>query len=230
MRRLLSMSTAVACVLGLPALAKADFVPPAGVTAYRLMFVTSDPIAATSSGIVTFNDFASSEAERSSPGLPAATWSAVVSTPSISASDNVSCGALCDSSVPIYLVDGTTEIATSAAALFAGSILSSISEDESGNGLPATYVWTGSNSDGSAASGNELGSSDPVIGFPDVASWALDFTVGSSFSFTPSTQLPILALSSEIDVPEPMSLTLLGFGGAAAGLVRRFRRRRQPAA
>ena len=45
------------------------------------------------------------------PAFPATTWTALASTAGQNAAANVSCGAACDSSDPIFLVDGTTEVA-----------------------------------------------------------------------------------------------------------------------
>jgi hypothetical protein len=207
------------------ALASPAFVVPAGVTEYRLAFVTHGATTATSSDIATYNQFAASDASNNT-SLPATTWKAIVSTPGMSAGSNISCGATCDANVPIFLVDGT-EVATSTVNLFDGStgILNAIDEEPTGAISNDAYTWTGSNSDGTAATGHELGSSAPMAGFTN------DPTV--MLSFTPDTKngdtLSIYAISGELSaIPEPASLSLLAFGGMATGLVRRLRRRRRP--
>ena len=139
---------------------------------YRLAFVTDDTTDATSSDITTYNSFVTAEAALNL-SLPSTTWTAIASTSGVNAATNISCGSACDSNVPIFLVDGT-EVATSAAALFAGAILNPIDEDENGN-LLYGYVWTGSNADGTAATGNELGSSTPVLGLNSFGSTMLSF-------------------------------------------------------
>jgi hypothetical protein len=144
---LLGVSAGLACLLGLPAVARADFVPPAGVTDYRLIFVTTDTTAATSSNIADYNSFATNEAEQN-PDLPSTTWTAVASTDAVSAVSNIACTPDC-SNIPIFLVDGT-DVATSSTALFNAatvSLLNGIDEDQKGTSVSG-YVWTGSFSDG----------------------------------------------------------------------------------
>ncbi len=226
--RLLGASATVACLLGAPGIASAQsfsFTPPAGVMSYRLAFVTSDTIAATSTDISTYNGFVTSEAALDT-SLPSTTWTAIASTSSISAASNISCGATCDANDPIYLIDGTTEVATSAAALFAGTILNAIAEDENANSVAPGYVWTGSNADGSAATGDELGSSNPSFGDTGYTPYLLTIQPPLPYFYDSSATLPIFAISGEIDVPEPMSLSLLAMGGLATGMVRRLRRKR----
>jgi hypothetical protein len=170
----LGTSLAAMCLLGVSDIALASpgavFVAPAGVTDYRLAFVTDDTTmagtsSAVNSSISTYNAFVTADAANN-PNLPTTTWSAIVSTATMSATANIFCGSHCNASVPIYPVDGTTLVATSATALFAGTILNAIDKDENGIGTSASYVWTGSNADGTAASGNELGLSAPEYGDP----------------------------------------------------------------
>jgi hypothetical protein len=224
MRNWLSTSTAIVGILGLPAAALADFMPPAGVMDYRLAFVTDMTTDATSTDIATYNTIVSTEAA-DNPDLPSTIWTAIASTASVSAASNISCGATCDNNVPIFLVDGT-EVATSATALFEGAIMNSISEDEFGDVGPNAYVWTGSNSDGSADAGATLGTADPEAGNAFLG------TIGGLLATqteSADNQLSLLAISGEISapVPEPISLSLLAFGGIATGLAKR--RKRQPA-
>src|SRR5690349_17304257 len=152
----LGASVATACLLGLPAAAAAGpFTPPAGVTHYRLAFVTDDTTTAQSTDIADYNNFVTNDAANNS-SLPTTTWTAIASTSGpisftaignavgVDAASNITCGATCDSSVPIYLVDGT-QVAISADAMFSGTIVHSIDADENGNNLDLSYVWTGSN-------------------------------------------------------------------------------------
>lgn len=222
MRNWLITSIAVAGILGSSAVALADFTftAPPGVTDYRLAFVTDAPTLSTSSNIATYNLIVSTEAALN-VGLPTTTWSAIVSTTSISAASNVSCGAGCDGSVPIYLVDGT-QVATSATALFAGSILTAINKDESGNNVNE-YVWTGSNSDGSAVAGAEMGAAGGS------SAYGADFNTSGMFfrgvAVSTCCNVGIYAISGNISVsvPEPMTISLLGLGCLAIGLARKFR-------
>jgi hypothetical protein len=224
------------CLLGVSSIALASpaIVLPAGVTEYRLAFITdetpSGETVATSTVIGTYNAFAASQA-LTNANLPKTTWDAIVSTATKSAVNNVSCGAACNANVPIFLVDGT-EVAASTNDLFGGSstIMNLIDRDAKGSPSgTGAYVWTGSNSNGTAASGFELGSSTPVTGW--------DYDTGNmlsvGFDYADSSTLPIYAISGELsahaNVPEPTSLSLLAFGGAAMGLLQKFRRRRRAA-
>lgn len=224
---------ALTLLLGLPAAARADFIPPAGVTEYRLIFVTADQTDATSSNIADYNSFATSEAALNAD-LPSTTWTAVASTDAVSAVSNIACTPDC-SNIPIFLVDGTTEVATSSTALFnaaSASLLNGIGEDQYGNSVSG-YVWTGSFSDGTQniqTIGQEtydstLGNGGPVeyglAGYNDGN--AID---GGSYSA--DSPEPIYAISGVIStVPEPMTASLLGFAGIVTGLAK-FRRRRKP--
>jgi hypothetical protein len=224
------ISAATAALIGAPGLAMAGttFTPPAGVSEYRLLFVTADQTAASSTDISTYNGFVTSEATQN-PALPTTTWTAIASTTSVNAVTNVDCGASCDANVPIYLVDGTTLVATSTAAFFGATILNAPSEDQSGNPSYA-YAWTGSNSDGTATTTYEMGGSQ---GTQVGETQSTGTTVLSSFfdAFngvhrSPSDQYSLYALSGaiEVTVPEPATGSALLVGGLI--ITRVFRRRR----
>jgi hypothetical protein len=232
----LGASVATACLLGLPSAAWAGaFTPPAGVTHYRLAFVTDTVTSAESTDITDYNTFVTSDAANNS-SLPTTTWRAIGSTSGpisftaignaigVDAADNITCGAACDSSVPIFLVDGT-QVAISADAMFSGTIVHTIDEDENGNNLDGSYVWTGSNPAGTAASGSELGTRIPEFGITG----SDESTMLSVGQFDGTVAFPLYAISGEISaVPEPASVTLLAFGSAALAFARRCRRRRPP--
>jgi hypothetical protein len=218
---LLQLSTATALLLGTSTLAYADFIPPAGVTAYRLAFFTADAtMVAKSSAIATYNNFVTSEAAQNS-SLPSTIWTAIASTADENALTNTSCGTVCNS-LPIYLVNGT-EVAVSAASLFAGGGSTTINADQFGN-PSGGYAWTGTNNNGTASTGHELGSADPMLG-------ATGFGIQNQFAiFTdsaPTDQFSLYAISGEIQttVPEPASGAALLLGGLV--ITRVFRRRAQ---
>jgi hypothetical protein len=225
----LGASLTAMCLLGMSPVAWASpiFVPPPGVTNYRLAFVTDQTTTATSSVIETYNLFAASNA-LTNTNLPSTVWTAIVSTSATSAANNVSCGAACDASVPIFLIDGT-EVATSTINLFGGSsgIVNTIDEDQNGSAEDDAYVWTGSNTDGTAAAGLQMGTSTPMTGWNIDSGLMLDFS-----SSDDSDPLPIYVISGELSedvsaAPEPASLSLLAFGGIAMALSQKFRRRRR---
>ena len=233
---LLGASTALALLLGLPSLAQAAFIPPAGVPEYRLIFITADQIAGTSSSIATYNNFATSEAALN-PSLPSTVWTAVASTDSISAVNNIACTPAC-TNIPIYLVDGT-EVAASSTALFNAattSLLAGIGETQNGGGL-AGYAWTGSFSTGLPAI-TAATSTDSTLGSAGgISEYGLagntDGTAIDNGSYSNSTSQSIYAISGVIagsqPVPEPVSASLLAVGGLATGWFGRNRRQRKPA-
>jgi hypothetical protein len=213
-RQQLSLSTAFAVLLGTPTAAMADFVftAPAGVTDYRIVFQTAGTTLGTSTNIADYNAFVTSEAALS-PTLPSATWTMIGATAAVTAMANVSCGALCDATVPIYDVSGNL-LATSTNAFFANAVMDYINVDQYGTYHSGDeYVWTGTDAYGATQVGYELGSDAPYL-----LNWGPWYNYNSE---------PVLALSSDIGtIPEPMSAALLGFGGAVIGLFRVGRRRR----
>jgi hypothetical protein len=212
---------AVSLLVGAPCVARAS--------EYRLAFITSDTTEAESTQIATYNLFVTGEAALN-PNLPTTTWTAIVSTPYEDAATNISCGSSCNGNVPIFLVDGTTEVATSTNALFSGSILNLI--DENPNGASSgygSYVWTGSNSNGTAASGYQLGYSNPVTGWNYYTSDMIN--IGFTYPDTDSLQLYAISgvLNTASATPLPAALPLFATGLGALGLFG-WRRKRKTAA
>lgn len=150
-------------LLGLPTISTAELLQrPSGLVAgqkYRLIFVTDGTRDATSVDIDDYNAFINQEANK--PGSLLRNlredFSAVATTPTVSAIDNVSVG-LSGNALPIYLADGRL-FATNTADLFDGSFGRVRLVDQYGK-APRTYVYfNGSSNDGTAfPSGFELGS------------------------------------------------------------------------
>ena len=214
----LLISAATLALLSAPGLALAGgFLPPAGVTAYRLAFITSDVMSATSTLIGDYNTFATNEALASTLGLPSTAWHAIVSTATVSALQNIGCGASCGAALPIYLVNRTTLVGTSITDLFGGTEPNTIRLDQNGVSF-GSYVWTGSTAAGGIKTGFEVGavSGNVEVG-ASFASTAIMFdTTLAGPNSGPSLQpFPIFAISSQIDVPEPAT----GAALLAAGLM-----------
>jgi hypothetical protein len=161
----------------------ADIVVPPGLQAgaeYRLVFVTVGGYAANDSTIADYNSSVTAEADSIAALLDlAATWTDIGSTPSIDAITNI--GA--DPGIPIYGLDGT-EIAddatTNAGGLFSGTLLSGIDVNPNGTNSSGG-VWTGTNTNGTQASGNQLGTTSPIVGLAGLTSAAwVDFGTNSS--------------------------------------------------
>jgi hypothetical protein len=200
-----------AALLGAPALATAAPIGP-----YRLAFIAHEGYSATSTSIIDYNnDVADSAAQNTD--LPVASWYAIASVPGYSAVENITSCPGCDGAVPIYLVDGTF-LANSVADLFAGDDSNFITEDQYGDEADNYYVWIGSNPDGSAVDGNELGTDFPVWTFSPGFS-------GDAGPWNSEDEFALYAISDVINAPEPASASLLAVGGLALAGVRRRRRR-----
>ncbi len=190
---------------------------------YRLVFVTTDSTAATSTNINTYNTFATTEADLI-PALAAlgATWTVIGSTPTVGALTNIGT----DAGALVYDLEGN-EVAASTSAMFTGvnpELLHDIDFTQNGVATGSTEVWTGTNSTGTATAtplGNPLTATKSTFGNPlgtDVG-WITHGTLVNSSS------LPIYVISSELTVPapEPTSTSLMGLG--ALWLAARLRRR-----
>jgi hypothetical protein len=119
---------------------------------YQLVFVTSTTVSGSSPNLSTYNTFVNSVAATSTlPGVSNLLWRAIASAlnqiPAIPARTNAMVSA------PVYLVDGTTLVATGYSDLWDGSILNPINKDQNGaDVVSGTQVWTGcANADGTPA-------------------------------------------------------------------------------
>lgn len=176
---------------------------------YQLIFVTSGTITATSPDINVYNSFVISQAALN-PSLPSASWSAVVSTPTVNAIDN----APTYSNIPIYNTQGQL-VATGSTGFWSGTTLNAIAYDQ--NGTPASAnAYTGSNDQGDAF-GDSMGQSLVTVGAPHYVNLWLD----EGGYIPPTYSLPVYALSSPITisaVPEPKTWAALLGVGATGGV------------
>lgn len=190
--------------------AKADVVVPGGLSPgdnYYLAFVTSGSRNASSTDIEDYNSFVSAQANLS--GLTAGVeWFAIGSTATVFARDN----AVVDGLIPIYLVDGTTIIASGFNDLWDYSLNAPLSLNQFGNST-SRQVWTGMRPDGRRFQpGLELGGSTPLFGetISTNSNWA---NIGTG---SPTGQRPFYALSEKLAVPIPApGAALLGIMGLA---------------
>jgi len=194
---------------------------------YRIVFVTSTTIQATSSDISTYNAHVTAAAALN-PDLAViegtveqtTTWTAIGSTATVNARDNTSTTGA-GTGIGIYLLNDTA-IATSYTDLWDGTIANLFNVDEQGDSGPYanSQVWTGTNGDGST--GNDpLGTATPEFGktnLTGVNTW-INRLSGSSWPNTDTYHL--FAISGILTVPEPSSTALLGLGGLALMLRRR---------
>ena len=117
---------------------------PAG-TQYQIVFRTEDTIYGYNSNIATFNNFASNEAAES-PGLPATTWRAVISTSAIAANVNA---------LRLEFRCKTRMVNWYAPAGLYGEHLYRVNYDQLGtdwnSSTDSIFIWTGSHDDGTPA-------------------------------------------------------------------------------
>jgi hypothetical protein len=204
---------------------------PAGLSPgdhFRFVFVTDGTTAATSSSIDFYNNFVNTQAGGATYNGNVVTWSAIASTPTVAAIDNVG-----QTQDPVYLADGTkVTTTTTTTGLWSGTLLHAINEDLTPT-VANTRVWTGTNPTGREQV-QQLGINPAVYGstaFADNRWVDLDaLTINNTF--------PLYGISSDLlvpqaAVPEPTSLWMMGTG-ISAGLAygwsrhRRDQRRQRP--
>lgn len=193
---------------------------------YRLAFVSSTTIDATSPSITTYNNMIANVAG-SIPELAAlgTSWNAIASTSSIAARDNTGTNPNLSTGVPIYRLDGT-RIADNNADLWDGFLLATLQTLENGVIAPGVAVWTGTDTNGTEFTNGIFGPPaglgtlpQPVLGasnsfFP---SWIVSSTV------PPAELHPLFGMSGILTVvPEPASVFLI-LSGAAIGIASRRR-------
>lgn len=224
---------ALTCLAALPAASNAapislsDLAPGAH---YRLVFETQTTTDATSTAVSAYNTIVQTEASTAGLGT---NWSAIVSTDTVNAINNIACTPSC-SSDPIFLLTGS-EVAASTTDLFSGALLTAINVAANGLAAGNGYIWTGTNSSGTEASFTSgtttyygLGDSVVELGGSVLGS---TFGIDSGYSFPKTTSASLFGISGDLVVPtpEPISTSLLAVGAVATGLARRRRRTRSTA-
>jgi hypothetical protein len=219
--RLCALGTGLLCVaLVLGSRAEAGGIAittPTGLVpgdTFRIVFVTDGMIAATSTDISTYNNFVNAQAGGATYDGVTVTWSAIVSTASVSASSNI--GSI---DTPIYLSNGT--LVSSASGLWSGSLENPINTDLAGNTFGAnTTVFTGTTASGASDPNYPVGT-EPNPGNP-VESGDINSTTSTWVSAGPlgANADHFYAISGILTVqaiPEPSSL-ILGMTAIGAGL------------
>jgi hypothetical protein len=160
------------------------------VGTYQEIFVTGDTTTGTSSNISTYNSFVAAEAAQNSalPGpSQGVNWTAVASTASVAASVNAPSG-----SYPVYATGGWLVSVDN--SIYTGSLANPVTSTQFVNGSHPQYALTGSNADGSAATGNTLGSPEAIVG----NSSATNSTWMDATPYNSSAGFAMFALSSPI--------------------------------
>ena len=165
------------------------------------------------------------------------TWHAFVSAASTSATENTGITPGATGTVYFFNTRGDI-IATSNDDLLDGALLQPISFDENGD-VKNTKVWTGSNADGTVAAGDSLGSPVAIYGNSNdinsawvdvgIASISLPFSLyGVSSLATIHSPTSSLVSSTNIPIPEPDSVFLVGIGLSVLALRHRQLSRQKP--
>lgn len=175
---------------------------PAG-SQYQLVFVTADGRNASSSNIADYNSFVTQEAALNS-SLPATTWHAIASTPTVNAINNASTSA----SIPIYNTHG--QLVANGTSDFWYPVHTNLIDYDQYGFMNSQYVWTGTNPNGTANS--PLGMTNAILGFSTDATashWTF-FSQGGT-----SGAEEFYALSAPITAPEPSGLFGLAIAAVA---------------
>jgi len=198
--RLLTLLLLAICLAGS---ANALIVPPDlnPGDQYRLLFVTTNTDA-TSTDIADYNAFvtaqANSDGDLSALGT---SWTAIASTATVDALDNTGTGA--GGGVPIYSTGGALLFVDHTDLWDGGGPLSSLTAASGKLVATKSGTWTGTASDGTAASG--LGTATPTFG-----TGATFFDAGTA---SQTNLKPLYAISGVLTiVPEPGTLSLVALG------------------
>ena len=203
---------------------------------YRLVFVTTTKIDATSSDIAVYNTHVQNEANGSSLGLGAVSWTAIASTGTIDARDNTNTNPGTDGvGEAILLLNGTQIVANNYADLWDGlTNAQAIDLDEEattppvgglefpGNGWANwSPTWTGTKGDGTAQ--NALGNGGNVnLGLASGAASAAQWVARSNGAETLPQLVYGISEVLVVDIPTPAALPP---GLALIGLAAARRRR-----
>jgi len=168
---------------------------------YRLVFITSTNQGATSSDIADYNALVQGLADAA--GLGDTTWKVIGSTAAVDAIDNTSTNWTVESpGNPIFLLDGTTLVASDYKDLWDVEVQHIIDLDENGD-TKTHWPFTGTYTDGTAASGH--GASFGVLGSTgDVhqgnSSIATEWIWRQWTGDPPTTNLPLYAMSEPLAI------------------------------
>ena len=171
MKKLITLLAIAGLVLALAPAAQAAIITPVdGATVYRIAFKYSTGLAASSSSIDFYNGIVDAEGDTEL----ASDWRVIASTSSIDAIVNTGTtatdGLAASGDVPIYntlgqkLWDGNTEMWNGTTTPQLTHIRTLAGGNPSGGGVDWQRVWTGTKTDGTANTGNELGKSTVTRG------------------------------------------------------------------
>jgi hypothetical protein len=232
-RILSAWALALALGLGAASSARASVTPPAGLNigdTYRLVFVTSTTIDATSTDISVYNAHVTAAAAAMGFG-PGIFWAALASTQSVNALANLQSAvalSATDTTTPFFNTAGqliATGLTVASTGLYQGNTGNHLATilTEDGEVSTANDVWTGTHAAGNTAGTAFLGgaSGNARTG----RSAQLDFDWTSQGALSRTNLLPLYGVSGLLTVtsspvPEPTTVALMGGALLAIGLAK----------
>jgi hypothetical protein len=222
--------------LGIGAKADITITTPAGLSPgdqFRIVFVTDG--STTSTYINIYDCVVNTDVTNAGGvfynGQSITNWLAIASTATVNAIDHIGSSA----NSPVYdIADNRVASSTTAGSggLWSGSLLSPIVKDLQGTNITA-FVWTGTQTDGTADPSLPLGSTNPSGAVTGVSTKINNEWIDSLSTPTAINQFiygisPILTVpgSSGTVVPEPSTAIVAAFG-AVAFIAYGWSRRRQ---
>jgi hypothetical protein len=238
-RILTTWALALALGLGAASSARASVTPPIGLNVgdtYRIVFVTSTTLDATSTNIADYNAHVTAAAAAMGFG-PSIFWAALASTQTVNALTNIQSVvglSAADTTTPFYNTAGqliATGLTVASTGLYqgpTGNHLATILTEE-GEVSIANDVWTGTHAAGNTAGTAWLGgaSGNARTG----RSAQLDFDWTSQGALSRTNLLPLYGVSglltvTDSPVPEPATVALMGGALLAIGVARSRRARK----
>ena len=186
---------------------------------FRILFVTTGTTAATSTDISTYDTFVNTDANGATYNGSVISWKAIGSTASVKAITHI--GTTGDA---VYLVDGTKVTSSDdSSGLWSGKLLHAPNKYLSGTStVDGTAVYTGTNKNGTAYSGFELGNaSGSTFGIPTStdSNWvAADFDNNTNVHNLYGISGDLVVPGGSV-VPEPSTAVLAGLGALAEALL-----------
>jgi len=185
---------------------------------YRVIFVTTTTVTATSADIATYNSVAAADAASglitSGLGL---TWNALASTQAVNAQTNTGLGALDSALVKIFNTAGDL-LAISGVDLWDSFVNAPVRYDQNGVAVNPglQWVWTGTRANGETYTDLELGNVQALAGQFNALnqSWISNVNFPTGTVGAPSLGLYAVSSAAQVPrpVPSPPPLLLLPFG------------------